>query len=66
AFGARPLARLIRTALAEPLSEEVLYGRLAGGGAVAVEVIEGEVVFTFPEVSGRLAKTKAPAEVAGA
>ena len=38
AFGARPLARVLRTELAEPLSEELLYGALQKGGAVRVEV----------------------------
>ena len=49
AFGARPLARLIRTELAEPLSEELLYGRLSDGGAVAVDAGDEGLVFTFPD-----------------
>jgi ATP-dependent Clp protease ATP-binding subunit ClpA len=48
-FGARPLARLVRTEIAEPLSEEILYGRLVKGGAVAVDAGEDGLVFTFPE-----------------
>ena len=49
ALGARPLARLVRKEIAEPLSEEVLYGRLVKGGAVAVDANEDGLVFTFPE-----------------
>ncbi len=49
ALGARPLARLVRKEIAEPLSEEVLYGRLVKGGAVAVDAGEDGLVFTFPE-----------------
>jgi ATP-dependent Clp protease ATP-binding subunit ClpA len=49
AFGARPLARLVRTEIAEPLSEEILYGRLVKGGAVAVDADGEGLVFTFPE-----------------
>ena len=41
AMGARPLARVIRDHLAEPLSEELLFGRLTKGGKVTV-VVDGE------------------------
>jgi ATP-dependent Clp protease ATP-binding subunit ClpA len=50
-FGARPLARVIQEHLKKPLAEEVLFGTLAKGGTVRVDV-EGEgaaakLVFTF-------------------
>jgi len=35
-YGARPLARLIQTEIKDPLSEEILFGRLAGGGEVTI------------------------------
>jgi len=38
AFGARPMARLVRERLREPLAEMLLFGPLAGGGAVVVDV----------------------------
>jgi ATP-dependent Clp protease ATP-binding subunit ClpA len=41
AFGARPMARLISEKIKEPLVDAVLFGKLAGGGAVEVGV-EGE------------------------
>jgi ATP-dependent Clp protease ATP-binding subunit ClpA len=37
AFGARPLARLLRTEVSEPLSEQILYGDLQKGGTVTVD-----------------------------
>jgi len=38
AFGARPLSRVIRTEVSEPLSEQILYGDLQKGGTVKVDV----------------------------
>ena len=35
-MGARPLARLIQETIKTPLAEEVLFGKLKGGGAVKV------------------------------
>jgi ATP-dependent Clp protease ATP-binding subunit ClpA len=40
-FGARPLSRVIQEYVKKPLAEEVLFGQLAGGGTVRVDV-EGE------------------------
>jgi ATP-dependent Clp protease ATP-binding subunit ClpA len=37
-FGARPMARLIQNELKKPLADEILFGRLKGGGAVEVGV----------------------------
>jgi ATP-dependent Clp protease ATP-binding subunit ClpA len=37
-FGARPLARVIQREVKDPLTEEVLFGRLAKGGNVRVVV----------------------------
>ncbi|HEX8153614.1 MAG TPA: AAA family ATPase, partial [Thermoanaerobaculia bacterium] len=41
AFGARPMARLISDRIKAPLVDEVLFGKLADGGAVVVDA-EGE------------------------
>ncbi len=53
AMGARPMGRLIQSAIKTPLAEEVLFGRLKGGGAVRVVVIEEDgkkkLGFEFPE-----------------
>ncbi len=38
-MGARPMARLIQTAIKQPLAEELLFGKLKTGGGVRVIVI---------------------------
>jgi ATP-dependent Clp protease ATP-binding subunit ClpA len=53
-MGARPLARLIQETIKTPLADEVLFGKLKGGGAVRVIVEAKEdgktgLGFTFPE-----------------
>ena len=35
-MGARPMARLIQERVKRPLAEELLFGKLAGGGSVRV------------------------------
>ncbi|WP_284177105.1 ATP-dependent Clp protease ATP-binding subunit ClpA [Rhabdaerophilum sp. SD176] len=53
AMGARPMARLIQATIKTPLAEEVLFGKLKGGGAVRVIVTEKEgekkLGLEFPE-----------------
>jgi ATP-dependent Clp protease ATP-binding subunit ClpA len=54
AMGARPMARLIQSTIKTPLADDVLFGRLKGGGAVRVVVREDEVGkralgFEYPE-----------------
>jgi ATP-dependent Clp protease ATP-binding subunit ClpA len=39
-MGARPMARTIQEYIKRPLAEELLFGRLAGGGQVLVSVAE--------------------------
>ena len=46
ALGARPLARVIEERLGRPLADELLFGRLTGGGAVTVDA-DGEGGFVF-------------------
>jgi ATP-dependent Clp protease ATP-binding subunit ClpA len=50
-FGARPLSRLIQTALKDTLTDELLFGRLATGGVVLVDAPrseqEQELVFSY-------------------
>jgi ATP-dependent Clp protease ATP-binding subunit ClpA len=50
-FGARPLARVIQEHVKKPLAEEVLFGKLANGGTVRVDVdgagATAKLVFTF-------------------
>ncbi|HET8551425.1 MAG TPA: ATP-dependent Clp protease ATP-binding subunit ClpA [Gammaproteobacteria bacterium] len=42
-MGARPMARVLQESIKKPLAEELLFGRLAGGGHVDVTVKEGEL-----------------------
>ena len=44
AMGARPMARVIADALKKPLANEILFGKLAGGGVARVDVKDGEIV----------------------
>jgi len=37
-MGARPMARIIQEHIKRPLAEELLFGRLAGGGHVGVSI----------------------------
>jgi len=46
-MGARPMARLIKDRIKKPLAEELLFGRLVGGGTVRVDVKGGELAFAY-------------------
>ena len=46
-FGARPLSRVIQEHVKKPMSEELLFGELEGGGRVTVDMKDGEITFAF-------------------
>ena len=48
-YGARPLARVIQEHVKKPLAEELLFGRLAKGGAVKVGLADGALTFDIKE-----------------
>ncbi len=48
AFGARPLGRVIQEYIKKPLAEELLFGKLAKGGVVRVELEDGGLKMTYP------------------
>jgi ATP-dependent Clp protease ATP-binding subunit ClpA len=50
-YGARPLARVIQTEIKNQLSDEILFGRLARGGEVQLEMEDGKVAFRIPEAA---------------
>ncbi|MCB9556285.1 MAG: ATP-dependent Clp protease ATP-binding subunit ClpA [Deltaproteobacteria bacterium] len=52
-FGARPLARVIQDKVKRPLSDELLFGKLASGGTVIIDETDGELTFNYGEVSVR-------------
>jgi ATP-dependent Clp protease ATP-binding subunit ClpA len=43
-MGARPMARLLQDRIKRLLADELLFGKLAGGGRVTVDVRDGELV----------------------
>ncbi|MGH8030912.1 MAG: ATP-dependent Clp protease ATP-binding subunit ClpA [Luteimonas sp.] len=43
-MGARPMARVIQDKIKRPLADELLFGKLVGGGRVDVDVVDGEIV----------------------
>jgi ATP-dependent Clp protease ATP-binding subunit ClpA len=45
-FGARPLGRLIQKTVRMPIAQELLFGKLIGGGSVVIDEHNGELVFT--------------------
>ncbi|HKJ77273.1 MAG TPA: AAA family ATPase, partial [Gammaproteobacteria bacterium] len=49
AMGARPMARIIKEHIKKPLAEELLFGRLEGGGSVAVSARDGDLHLEFEE-----------------
>jgi ATP-dependent Clp protease ATP-binding subunit ClpA len=48
-MGARPMARLIQDTIRSALADELLFGRLANGGKVTVDVKDGKVGLEFEE-----------------
>ncbi len=47
AFGARPLARVIQKEVRDPLTDEILFGKLEQGGTVTLGVHDNRLAFTF-------------------
>jgi ATP-dependent Clp protease ATP-binding subunit ClpA len=43
-MGARPMARLIQERIKRPLADELLFGKLADGGRVSIDVRDAELV----------------------
>ncbi|GAB4115722.1 MAG: ATP-dependent Clp protease ATP-binding subunit ClpA [Sideroxydans sp.] len=48
-MGARPMARLIQDTIRAALADELLFGKLANGGKVTVDVQDGKVSLEFHE-----------------
>ena len=63
-YGARPMARLIQEKIKQPLAEELLFGKLSGGGEVHVSLKDGQPSFeltpTAPKVRPPSRKKPAP------
>jgi ATP-dependent Clp protease ATP-binding subunit ClpA len=48
-FGARPLSRVIQEHIKKPLAEELLFGKLAKGGVVKIDIADDKPVFAYKE-----------------
>ena len=46
-YGARPLARVIQTEVRDPLTDEILFGRLEHGGTVTINIVDGHLDFAY-------------------
>jgi len=46
-FGARPLSRLVQTDIRDPLSDEILFGRLTKGGRVVIRLSNDRLEFNY-------------------
>jgi len=46
AMGARPMGRLVQTKLKAPLANEILFGKLVGGGTATIDAVDGEITIT--------------------
>jgi ATP-dependent Clp protease ATP-binding subunit ClpA len=46
-YGARPLARVIQTDVRDPLTDEILFGRLENGGTVTIGMKDGQLSFHY-------------------
>jgi len=55
-FGARPLSRVIQEHIKKALAEEMLFGKLAKGGLVVVDIEDNLPVFTFPKQNDKDSK----------
>jgi ATP-dependent Clp protease ATP-binding subunit ClpA len=52
-YGARPLARVVQTQVRDPLTDEILFGRLEHGGTVTIGVADDRLSFSFEEREAR-------------
>ena len=55
-MGARPLGRVIQEHIKKPLADDILFGRLTGGGHVKVQLKDGKIDFDITGASGAPAK----------
>ena len=47
AYGARPLARVVQKEVRNPLTDEILFGRLEHGGTVRIDLRDGALAFDY-------------------
>ncbi|MBN9590445.1 MAG: ATP-dependent Clp protease ATP-binding subunit ClpA [Alphaproteobacteria bacterium] len=64
-FGARPLARVIQDNIKKPLADEILFGKLKGGGTVRVLLDREQDKLAFEFIPAAEAKPRAPRAAKG-
>ena len=52
-YGARPLARVIQSEVRDPLTDEILFGRLEHGGTVRIGLEDDHLTFAFAEAAAQ-------------
>jgi len=57
-FGARPLGRLIQSEIKDTLSDEILFGKLAKGGHVFLDVAGDKMIFDWGQMLDESEKIK--------
>jgi ATP-dependent Clp protease ATP-binding subunit ClpA len=55
-YGARPLARIIQAEVRDPLTDEILFGRLEHGGSVTIGLKDGALTFDIVSTPAPAAK----------
>ncbi|WP_100260125.1 ATP-dependent Clp protease ATP-binding subunit ClpA [Qipengyuania seohaensis] len=60
-YGARPMSRLIQEKIKQPLAEELLFGKLADGGEVAVTMKDGKPSFELTPAPPKTKPKRKPA-----
>ena len=61
-YGARPLARVVQTEVRNPLTDEILFGRLELGGTVRIGLQDDTLTFDIETASGHGAPKDGPRE----
>ena len=46
-YGARPLGRVVQKEVRDPLTDEILFGRLERGGTVTIGAADDRLTFSF-------------------
>jgi ATP-dependent Clp protease ATP-binding subunit ClpA len=46
-MGARPLGRVIQRDVRDPLTDEILFGKLENGGTVTIDVADDKLTFAY-------------------
>jgi ATP-dependent Clp protease ATP-binding subunit ClpA len=65
-YGARPLSRLIQSEVRDPLTDEILFGRLEHGGTVTIAVSNGALHFAVESSPPPAPEAPAPPASRGA